>query len=441
MLRVDRQLRWSTPLLLALLAACSNASSDSDADSEVFDEDVLASWALDALDRDAATGLGHTDVAASHQDLPTPVDYLMSPPSPCHNQFWVPGCEEGNEDSPCEGVCTVANACSPPEEPDKARFPMTFLCPRFMLFSREMLQAARDDTNRYGWGNPSDPPFHYGVVGHDADLVEGGIDDHPSTCCQCYQLVFELPESTSPQPPQLPLPKPLIVQSFNTEAGSPSNFDIFMGAGGYGAYNACFDDPTYPFTSDFGVFMYDTFPWENPMSGGISFLRYPECMDGTRATPASVKSSACQNRIEGRCRWTERQDPPASMARVVEDTTQSCIRTNRFESLYHQNWSVRVRKVICPVGLTRVTGCRLHEDAVWPAPGHPRLPAPQVRTPEQAELAGNFSDPGQYATTTMQDCCKPSCSWTHWVQGHGLTPDGPWESFYSCDRDGLPLVR
>src|SRR5262249_11251970 len=56
-----------------------------------------------------------------------------------------------------------------------------------------------------------------------------GWDVGSSSCCQCYQLIFENPEPGSPQPPALPIPKPMIVQSFNTAAGGGKNFDIYTG--------------------------------------------------------------------------------------------------------------------------------------------------------------------------------------------------------------------
>ena len=59
----------------------------------------------------------------------------------------------------------------------------SFMCARSMVFSPEMIQAAFHD-----WGMDN-PPFVYGVVGHDPDV--GGVDDSSNTCCQCYQLVFE----------------------------------------------------------------------------------------------------------------------------------------------------------------------------------------------------------------------------------------------------------
>jgi hypothetical protein len=299
-----------------------------------------------------------------------------------------------------------------------------------MLFSPEMMQAAKDDAAAYGWGSGDNLPFNYGIVGHDADV--GGLDENSSSCCQCYQLVFETPEPGSPKPPDLPWPKPLVVQSFNTAAGGGNKFDIFMGAGGYGAFNACYNDSAFENTTTFGEFMYDEFPWQNPGSGGIGFLRYQEECLGSEWPPTAdaLQSDACQNRIKEMCDQAYSAASPA----MTETTRTSCIMSNRYESMYHQNWKVRAKRVQCPENLTRVTGCRLKEDDL-------PLPIPEVQTPQDAEADGTFTAKDQYGTTTMQDCCKPTCAWTDWVSGTGLVPDGDWNSFYSCDKDGVPLTQ
>jgi hypothetical protein len=352
--------------------------------------------------------------------------YHLNPPDPCYNQFYVDNCIPGDPNSACGGNCRVANSCSPPEDPSKADLPKTFICPRFMLFSTEMLQAAKDDAAFYGWGNSEDPPFNYGVVGHDPDA--GGVDDGPSSCCQCYQIVFVNPEPSSPKPPELPYPKPLIVQSFNTAASGPKGFDVFMGAGGYGAFNSCYKDPAFSNTSKFNEFIYDEYPYQNPGSGGISFLRYQECIKGWPPIVDGILSSACQEKIKEMCD----QALVNASEQITEDTRRSCIETNKLHSLYHQNWEVMVKRVRCPDNLTRVTGCRLKED-------HLPLPHPEVQTPADAKKEGSFRE--GYHTTTMQDCCKPTCAWSDWTEDYKLPVDGEWNSFYSCDKNGVPFTK
>jgi hypothetical protein len=223
-----------------------------------------------------ATGGG----AGSGGKLVGPGTYALPPPSQCHNQDYIDfqeGCVDGDTTSVCGGKCSTINACL--ESPaDKPHADVTFACPRFMLFSDEMLAAAADDGNA---------DFNYAVVGHDVD--RGGIDgDANSTCCQCYELVYAYPSPENerqvlanpdnPVPPTsaLPLPKPLIVQSFNT-AATPTTFDVYMAAGGLGANNAC--APNLAPQSRSGAYLYTAYPPDGqPSQGGVKPVSlYSEC--------------------------------------------------------------------------------------------------------------------------------------------------------------------
>jgi hypothetical protein len=350
------------------------------------------------------------------------VAYRINPPDPCYDQFWVAGCNAGDTSSACGGQCAVANACSPPEDPSKANDPMTFVCPRFMLFSDEMQAAARDDAAANGWGSASDPPFNYGVVGHDPDT--GGLDGTAtSTCCECYQLVFELPQYGAQD---IPTPKSMIVQSFNTQAGGGRNFDVFMGAGGFGAFNGCVADSSFSGTTTFGHFLYTAYPSNDPETGGVCYLNYGECEDNGAQTLASVESESCQSALTQAC-----DEAVGQSAVLTNETRQSCIQGNQPDSLYHQNWNVRAKKVQCPDSLTRVTGCRLTEAG---------LPAPDPTAQSAATADGTFIS--GYTTTTMQDCCKPSCAWQDYVSGSSgqLPADPQYNAFYSCDQNGTPFT-
>ena len=119
---------------------------------------------------------------------------------------------------------------------------------------------------------------------------------------------------------------------------------------------------------------------------------------------------------------------------MTDTTRESCIKGNRMESLYHQNWKVRAKRIQCPENLTRITGCKLMESDL-------PLPDPSIQTPDDAEADGTYTAKDQYGTTTMQDCCKPTCAWTDWVGGQNLPVDAEWNSFYSCDKDGIPVTR
>jgi len=276
-----------------------------------------------------------------------------------------------------------------------------FMCVRSMLFSPEFKQAEADD-----FGSPTNPAFVYGTVGHDPD--SGGLDSNSNTCCQCYQLVF-----TSPKDPVsgVPAPKPMIVQAFNTAAGGGKNFDIYMAMGGYGANSAgCMG-------------MYSSIPnIGQPNNGGIRFENISQCSDNGY-TLASVSSSSCQSAVMSTC------DMVKSNSSMNQSTTQNaCIESNEPETLYHMNWNVMAKRVECPTNLTRVTGCKLNNQ---------NLPQPDPTAVDQASASSKGFMSG-YSTTSMQDCCRPTCAWSANVTKNGVSADSQYGAFYVCDASGNP---
>lgn len=274
------------------------------------------------------------------------------------------------------------------------------MCVRSMLFSAEMKQAAYED-----WG-AADPPFVYGVVGHDLD--SGGVDgNYGNACCQCYQLVFESPADYSIA--GLPTPKPMIVQAFNTAAGGGKNFDIYMAAGGYGAFNAC----------SAGNAMYSSYPdLGGNYTGGVRATRYSQCTSGGAYSAASIGGATCQSYVKSQCTLLQ-----TSSSANQSSSQTSCMESNFVESHYHMNWKVRAKRVECPTNLTRVTGCKLNGQ------GLPQ-PDPAVQTVSLTD--GTYKS--GYTTTTMQDCCRPTCSWKNNV----TNADPSWAVFYTCDKSGTP---
>jgi Glycosyl hydrolase family 45 len=261
---------------------------------------------------------------------------------------------------------------------------VSFICPRFMLFSGEMKQAAADDAAAMGWPAGS---FNYGVA-----TLNG------AECCACYQIVYGTVENDQYD---FTPPKPLIIQDFNT-GGENNAFDVFMGKGGEGAQtNGCTQ-------------LYSSYPSiGEPNGGGIRASSISAC--GT--TTSSVASAACVSAITSDCDQIN-----ASSSYVTATTQTSCIEANSATSLYHDNWNVRARQVECPTALTEVTGCKPN------AGGNPQ-PDPTVQTVAQA------SSWGTYSTTTMEDCCKPSCAWPGNVQN----TQAPWSAMYQCDGSGNPM--
>jgi len=276
-----------------------------------------------------------------------------------------------------------------------------YMCARQMVFSPEFKQAAFDD-----WGM-DDPPFVYGVVGHDLDA--GGVDANGrNACCQCYQLIFESPTGAS----GLPTPKPMIVQAFNTAAGGPKNFDIYMAAGGFGANNGCAvttNPPSNPANP-----MYSMYPdLGGAFTGGVRASRYSQC----GSSLSSISSQSCQSFITGECEKIQ-----STFSAMNQSTSQaSCEQANFPSSHYHINWNVRVMRVECPTNLTRVTGCKLSSQG---------LPQADPAAKDVGSATSGFKS--GYTTTTMQDCCRPTCAYPSNVSG----ADSQYSVFYTCDRSG-----
>jgi len=355
----------------------------------------------------------------------TPGSYALGAPDQCKNQFYVAGCQDGKATSTCGGVCTSRNACEDGKTGDPG-----FACPRYMLFADEMAQAAKDDAQAYGWSTNGESPFQYAVVGHDTDSDPNGLDDAGKTpCCQCYQLIPYEPEQQvkdqTTMQPTVPLPKPLIVQTFNTGA-TTKTFDVYMGHGGLGAQNACSpDSPPNQYTA---------YPADGqPNGGGIKAVgewgNGSACKDQYGlVTLQTLSSDGCQSKVATAC-----NNITSDTSSITDVTRRSCIASNKPDSLYHMNWKVYAKRVKCPAALTQVTGCKLVEN----------LPEPtaSVLTPSAAQADASFKT--GYSTTTMQDCCKPTCAWSDKVTGTegGHTADGNYNSFYTCDVTGKPLTQ
>ena len=370
----------------------------------------------------ASSGGGGSSSSDAAVDAPADTSsstiYVLPPPNQGINQFNIPGCQPGVATSPGGGNCTPGqNAC----EGTKQGAQVNFICPRFMLFSDEMIQAARDD----GLAG-----FNYAVVGHDLD--NGGIDgNYSNSCCQCYQLVFSLPENTAQVngngASAIPIPPPLVVQSFNTAAGGGHNFDVFMGAGGFGAFNAC--DPNSSKNSPSGKYLYTQFPTEGePGSGGVNAAtQLPACQSKNLVTAETLSSTACQSSVATAC-----SKFASSSTQMTNESIRSCTQSNDPDSYYHMNWKIYAKWVECPTHLTDVTGCKLASQ------NQPSVNV-AVKTPEQAAADSSFKS--GYTITTMQDCCMPTCAWQNNVSGQNLPAVGKYDSFYSCNQNGVPVTE
>ncbi len=376
----------------------------------------------------------------------TTVSYSLPPPDQCHDvdqQPWsndpTTGCVDGNAASKCGGKCQTASVCeSPTAKPGADR---EYMCPRNLLFSPEFEQAAKDD----GMDG-----FHYAVVGHDPD--KGGIDGDAHSCCQCYQLVYAYPSPSNdrqvqvnpdnPNPPAsaIPLPPPLIVQSFNT-AATVTTFDVYMPAGGMGAQNGCFLMPNSGTDAAARKYMYTNYPLNGqPGNGGVKPASLQEwaadckTTDKNWVTQATISSSACIKDFTDACNLITSAVPGLSNVGRA-----GCIKANTIDTFYHLNWSVYAMKVECPEHLTQVTGCRL-------APQGLKAVKKDVKTAAQAAADSDFwkktaNTSNLYETTTMEDCCRPTCASYSQISSFGLTTDPQYRSFYNCDINGVPWTQ
>jgi hypothetical protein len=352
-----------------------------------------------------------------------PGTYVLPAPKQCDNQFYVPNCTPGNTSTACGGVCVSQSAC---EGTKSGSVDTGFLCPRFILFGAEMTQAAVDD-----WGASS--PFNYAVVGHDPDtaLDTNGTNGNRS-CCECYQLVYDTPNEAEATvngtgASAVTVPPPLIVQAFNTSAGGGKNFDVYMGAGGFGGNNACAPNYTTQ-PSQSGEYLYTNFPtYGEGGNGGVKAATIQACDNQYNLiTTATLSSSACQTQVATYC-----DQIAASSSAVASETTQSCIQSNAPSTYYHLNWKVYAKRVECPTHLTEVTGCELAPQG---------LPQANQNVTTAAQAAADSSFLSGYTTTTMQDCCKPTCAWQDNVKTAG-TAVGMYDSFYSCNQQGVPVTE
>ena len=96
-------------------------------------------------------------------------------------------------------------------------------------------------------------------------------------------------------------------------------------------------------------------------------------------------------------------------------------------------------RVECPEHLARVTGCKLAPQGLPEVDNNVTTAAQAASDSRFRSTVGDGSS--MYETTTMEDCCRPSCTNRDWIEGHGLTPDGEYNTFYSCDPNGVPITE
>jgi len=263
-----------------------------------------------------------------------------------------------------------------------------------MMLSDQMTNAVKND----GLGGS----FVYAVAG-------GGRDDD---CGKCYQV--QLLDAERAWRSDFPF---LVVQVVNSGFDvMEGQLDIFMGGGGFGYFTAC--------NADCRDHACQGGPCRQAMYDG-DFQRWvnAEYNDPNLCYSGGIKWLDRKNRSDELyqlCRGLS----GFAVDQKANTTTESCFRTNT--GLFHQNFvSSRYTRVRCPLGLCRQTGLSRADDDMYPMPSTDRI--------LDHSCLGDRSA-GRYCLTTMQDCCKMSCSWSGKVQSKNGS------CVYTCGRDGNILL-
>jgi hypothetical protein len=250
--------------------------------------------------------------------------------------------------------------------------------------------------------------------------------DSGGNCGKCYQYKitkgtygphpsFKKSDGSSgnPSPPQIPV----IFQAVNTGFDVKQNhFDVQMGGGGFGYFDGCNKDCTSRSTSCSNL--------GGPCKGGLyggTFYDWTFFKSGSERT--SWGGDAC---YDGGIRIDHIQQKNLSVKKACQmaaggsawkDQTfiEAC--SAAIDNAMHWNWDVMYTRVACPDNLTKLTGYRPSDDA-----GQPK-PSKGLSLGTKGEI------------TSMQDCCKASCSW-----GNKGNFDRKFNAVTTCDKNGFPYL-
>ena len=250
------------------------------------------------------------------------------------------------------------------------------------LLSNDMILASRWD----GFF----PDFVYGVAGSSSD------DD----CGKCYQVQLLDAERIWRDDFSF-----LLLQVINSGFDvMPYQFDVMMGAGGFGYFTACNSDCSSRYCQG------------GPCAKGMFSTSFDEWNNAAYDDPNTCYS--------GGIKWLENSTMAQETCHRLHENVHvedSCVRSN--EEKYHQNFvEIRTERVQCPEGLYRLTGLQRNDDDHFPLPS---------RSLSLNQHCQGDRTQGHYCITTMQDCCKPSCAW----RGKG-NPSPTWDHVDYCDAQG-----
>ena len=199
----------------------------------------------------------------------------------------------------------------------------------------------------------------------------------------------------------------MIVQAFNTGAGGGKNFDIYMGAGGEGANTAGCSR------------QYTTYPTiGQPNNGGIRAQSVSQCVGAMNMySSTSIATMSCQSAIATDCAMI---------------TVKQRVRAKHHPDLLHGE-----QPGAEPLSPQLE---RAREAGRVPRQPDPRdrlqtefqgLPMADPTAVDINSASGNGFSSG-YSTTTMQDCCRPTCAYKPNVSG----ADATYKQYYTCDAAG-----
>lgn len=246
-----------------------------------------------------------------------------------------------------------------------------YACMDWTLGSAQMKKAEQDFKSRTG----KDVHFGVGTFMGEGDAI--GTDKHLGAC---FRLVF-----TEGQ-------KDIIAQALNTgyDMNHPNQFDIQMGVGGMGAFNAC--------VGDIGISMFPgaKSPW------GLTYGGVQNVMD-CKNVPEYPSIESAHNKSN-------------SLKKLCEYGFK-----HRYRGENGENYKFKFvpERVQCPEELTKLSGFKRNDD---PSTYELQLYKPCTLGDKNSIAC---------AMTRMMDCAKPTAAWKENVKN--LNISGPSQA---CLRDG-----
>ena len=210
-------------------------------------------------------------------------------------------------------------------------------------------------------------------------------------------------------------------------------FDVYMGFGGFGAFDGC----TNKSSQQLGFYGGNAEDWP----GGKS--------------PSAFESSSAPGNPDTRYGGALNKDQCSAIAHVPgfrgedkdwinntdklnfgKELIDSCNLAFSDENPYHGNWAVEYKEVECPDNLIKTTGLALKNRSIG-------VDGKKLSPPSKT-LSNNDSVKG--FTSSMMDCCKPSCAWQDIYEKVSCAPnnneiDANWRSLYTVDHDGNRMTR